>query len=217
MTTVEQRDASRDEAAFLRLVQQSSSERCREIEQSARTEARRIEKSSRTEAARRVTAAVRENRARSRDAIDVARAKRAAELRLAAQDANRRHLELAWPALVRALETAWLEPEARRRWTAALLDRAVRVLSTGTRWVLEHPPDLDPGERSVAAARIAAATGKPPELRTDERLKCGLRVISGAAVLDGSVDGLLLDRPLVEGRLLSELDAQGAPAREGGP
>ena len=60
-------------------------------------------------------------------------------------------------------------------------------------------------------AEVGRALGQEPGVEADGNIVAGLVIECGGAVLDASLDGLLRDRPRLEGRLLALLDEGSKP------
>jgi hypothetical protein len=196
-------------AALLAVVEEYRERECRTILERARYEAAKVEARAHAEARRRVHLAVVAERQRAAAAL------RAAQAELQTERRSHRHrrdlalLELAWPRLRAALERHWADPVARRRWVAGLVSEVLRRIPAGP-WTVLHPPAWPAAERDAVLASLTAAGGPPPEPVAAAEIGAGLRLTSGTATLDGTVDGLLADRPAVAGRLLALLNEEPA-------
>jgi hypothetical protein len=174
----------------------------RDLLQAAAREAAEIRRRARAKARRQMRRAVEEMRAHAQRQWQQLRA----ELQTEEQRRNAARalatLAAAWPELERALERRWLDPQARRRWTEALLALA-RARLRGARWTIQHPRDFD-------AARLEPLL--PPQvsavLGADAELHAGLAIEADGARLDGTPAALLADRAAVEAELLAELLAE---------
>jgi hypothetical protein len=137
-------------------------------------------------------------------------AERGAEARLATRKRLATHAELntlidtAWQLLPQALESRWINADARRQWCDMLLRQTLRSLP-GPAILVEHPRDWDGRERRAFLENIQREFGQKPVARADSALLAGLRIHSDNAWLDGSVSGLLAQRTRVETQLLVEL------------
>jgi hypothetical protein len=202
--TLEQRTA-----ALLALVEDYRARRCAELLEPAREQARAILRAARAEGRRRVHATVVEARQRLASEVAAAQARLATERRLAAQRRAAATLAQAWEQLRAALRSRWRDGEARRLWLQAHLARALRVLPR-EHWQIEFAPDWPAPEREDFAARAAAAGVARASWLAREDIDGGVRIRAGNNVVDTTIDGLLADRPAIEGRLLDLLQADAA-------
>jgi hypothetical protein len=157
-------------------------------------------------------------RTRARALIQAARAERATRERTSGDRRNARLLALAWPRLRALLQARWQDPEGREAWVAQALSTALESLPAG-QWTVRHAPDWlapEAAEPCIALAELLAKQEAPaPRFTPDQELAAGLIVECGAARLDASLDGLLLDRPRLEARLLALVAAaDAAPPRQ---
>ncbi len=190
---------------MLRLVGERERREREAILAQARAEARRIVAEARSEARKRVRRDVEEMRRWMRREIGRAEA--------AFETAKRRHrsrcdaalLEAGWGRLREALAARWRDPAGRRAWVEMLLRDALARLPK-TAWDITHPPDWPEAERTALTQRLQGALGHPPRFHPSPDSSAGLKLCAGGACLDGTLEGMLLDRHGIEGRLLAELN-----------
>jgi hypothetical protein len=196
-------------SALLASVEQFRAERCAELLEPAVAEARAVVKAALADARRRVATAIEEERKRLRRDIGAVESSVATERRLVAQQRAVRQLGLAWSALRTALAARWVETDARRRWVESHLARATECLAHECEWRIRHHDAWNEDERR-AAARHLQSQGIRAVFEHDPRIAAGFIVTCGHNVLDASLDGLLADRPALEGRLLQGLEEREA-------
>jgi len=143
-----------------------------------------------------------------RERVDVAVAEAETALvmqhRVSAQKRLAAALEISLPMLKQALQGRWQSPLARARWVEHHLQVASSVLPP-TGWTIVHPPDWPQDERVEVRRWLQAHGVEDPRLESDATLLAGIRVSCGLNLLDASLDGLLAERALIEGRLLHYL------------
>jgi hypothetical protein len=143
-----------------------------------------------------------------RERVDVAIAEAETELvmqhRVSAQKRLAAALEMSLPMLQQALHRRWQSPLARARWVGQHLTVASSVLPP-TGWTIVHPVDWPQDERAEVRGWLQAHGIEDPRFEADTALSAGIRVACGLNLLDASLDGLLADRALIEGRLLHYL------------
>lgn len=125
-------------------------------------------------------------------------AARARQQRLATQA-----LGTAMPLLTEALVARWRDAAARKIWTGKIAELGLTRLRRGA-WTVEHPADWDAPERDAFAASLGQGTDIA--FASDETLNAGLKIKTDQAVLDATVQGLLVDGRAIAALLLDELD-----------
>lgn len=130
----------------------------------------------------------------------------------AGDQARARRLELEKARLVlaagrdcleEALRKRWQADDSRKAWVSSLLEQAASLLPAGA-WQVEHAPGWPEEEREDFAARAAEAAGEAPRLSARDDVAAGLRIGTGGASLDGTLEGLLARGSELEARLLAE-------------
>jgi hypothetical protein len=190
------------EQGLLRLVAQYRDSECRALLDAARTEActllARTYQGERARLHQRVVS----ERAEARARIHAARAERDTRERAGGERANAALIAAAWPLLRESLRARWHDPEARRAWVESVIEQGLRVLPLGT-WTLHHAPDGPILDWQTLIQDLAVRLGAEPRVFADQTLVAGLQIECGAAILDGSLEGLLRDRSRIEARLLA--------------
>jgi hypothetical protein len=190
--------------ALLALVRQHCNDRCAALLQPADDEARALLRAALSDGRRRVRTAIAEERKRLRSAVGAREAALQTERRIASQRHEAQLLARAWHELPRVLTDRWNDAHRRTRWVDAHLARACATFECSVQWRIRHHPAWSEQERSAAAARLAAR-GIAAAFEEDPGIGAGLTIACGHNVLDASLDGLLADRALIEGRLLQLL------------
>ncbi len=192
---------------MLALVAGHRQARCEEILAQAQVAARRLAAEAHRGARRRMHGNVTEIRTLLRQ--------RVAQAEAALETARRQHrqrrdfalLETAWPVLAEALRRRWHDTAARGDWVQRLARQALATLPP-TGWEIVHPVDWPAVEREALAAWLARELSAAPRLRAAADVTAGLRICARGACLDGTVEGLLADRPAIEAMLLAEINRQ---------
>ena len=192
--------------ALLALVEQYKARRFAELLEPARAEAREALRSALIDARRRVTTAIAEERKRRTLEVGAIEAALATDRRLAAQRHAVHLLSGAWSDLRAKLIARWDATPTRAQWVESHLQRAVRVVPTGTGgWRIEYHAAWSEPERRRQHERLRAQGVAPVVFEVDPGIAAGFRIIGGHNVLDATLDGLLADRTQLEGRLLHHL------------
>jgi hypothetical protein len=227
--TLEQRTT-----ALLALVEDFRARRCAELLEPAREQARTLLRKARAEGRQRVHITIGEARQRLSAEVGAAQARLATERRLVEQRRAVLVLQEAWSVLREALRARWRDPDARRQWLDAHLARALVALprarrsaasealapprgdnpkgegGTG-RWQVEIGSGWTEAECKALAARIAAAGVPGASWQVRDDIDGGVRIRAGNNVVDATIEGLLADRAVLEGRLLDLLGEEASP------
>ena len=195
---------ARQVRALVRVAEDYRAEHRSELLAAADAQSRRILEHAHAVARSRLREALSDQRER----VDVAIAEAETELvmqhRVSAQKRLAAALEVSLPMLEQALHRRWQSPLARARWVEQHLKVASSVLPP-TGWTIVHPLDWPQDERVEVRRWLQAHGIEDPRFESDAALSAGIRVTCGLNLLDASLDGLLADRALIEGRLLHYL------------
>lgn len=191
--------------ALEELVESSREARCRQLLEDAKRGAAETVKRAHRDNRARMRAAIEAQRKHMQETLAATRARLATRARQQRQQADTALLALAWSQLGEVLLERWQDRNCRRLWILSLIQEALARLP-GDRWRIEHPQDFDPDQLSSMNARISKHCGrKPPDFVTVSSIRAGLRILAGGACVDGTVEGLLMDRARVEAELLAML------------
>lgn len=194
-------------AEMLKLVESHELARCRELMAGAHEKIGTLLGTAHQSARRRMHRHVQELK-HYRDR-EIARVQ--AELATARRQQRQRRdgalLEAGWARLSAALLARWQETGTRQRWVDNLARQAFARLPHA-RWQAAHPANWPAVERAVLAEALTRALGAAPELIEDRNIAAGLQFRAGGACLDGTLEGLLVDRAVIEATLLAELDTE---------
>jgi hypothetical protein len=191
--------------ALLDLVEADRAQRCAQVLGDASTRAAALRAQAGAEARAHLRQTFDEQRRLEREHIAAALARLATQRRLHEQQRNAALLQLAWQQLPAALQARWRQAGARRDWVAQVVASArTRLPSRG--WRIVHAPDWPDEERQALAQALAAELGSPPRFEADPAIAAGLKVAVDGNVIDGSLAGLLADRPSLGAQLLRRLE-----------
>jgi hypothetical protein len=195
--------------ALLDLVGSDRDRRTRELHDAAHAEAAATVGQAHAEARTRVRDAYADARERHQARVVSAQAELATRRRLAQQRHVGALLAEGMNALPGELARRWREPSLRADWVAHVVGAAKAVLPRGA-WRIVHAPDWPATERDAIGDALVADLGAPPAFVADPRIGAGLAVSASGNVVDGTLEGLLVDRTEVEAQLLTELQRPSA-------
>lgn len=190
---------------LLDLVQQHLEEHCRQARDEAQEKRRAILQQAHEEARGRMHEAVALERRRSKERLEATRAQLQTRARQHQHRTALLLLRRGWELLGQAALQRWKAAAQRRQWIRHLLQQALRLLPPRP-WVIEHPPGWACDECEELPQLIHDHCGTAPEFRANDQLHAGLRICADGACLDGTLEGLLADREVIEAQLLAELN-----------
>jgi hypothetical protein len=199
--------------SLLDALQAQREHRCREIRDAAEQEAARLIGQNRGKLRARLRRAVREERNRRQAALLEARRRLETRQRHATQAHYKRLLRAAWPALLDELRRRWTSAEERRAWCEMLCDEARRILANEA-WTIEHPADWSDADSRWLCQALDASGLPEPDLRCATDIVAGLRIRQDNACLDGTLEGLLTRRPVLEAQFLAEWERLSTPTTD---
>jgi len=192
--------------ALLAVVERYRADRCAALLEPADAEARRLLRTALADGRRRVATAIAEERKRLDSVVGALEAALQTERRLSGQRHEVRLLARAWQRLQAAIAARWIDPASRQRWVETHLARAKAAFAGDLgRWLIRHHTAWTAAERQTASARLKREAIHA-DFEQDAEIGAGFVVVRGNNVLDASLDGLLADRALLEGRLLQLLE-----------
>jgi len=191
--------------ALLDLVEAHRAGRCKELLAAAEARASAIQKDAWREARARLHTALAQERERATREIALVQAQRNTRQRQHRQREANALLREAVTRLPDELARRWHDPQARARWTEAIIAHAAALLPDGE-WEIRHPSDWPAAERERAARALASRTRGAVRFAPDPAVRAGLRIHAGHNVVDGSDAGLLADRAAIAARLLAHLE-----------
>lgn len=189
--------------ALMELLEQSRSAHCQQARDGAELQAAELLRRARRAARERVSKAAHEERARLEREVRRVEAEIETEQRRRARRRDSLLIEVGRKLLADALAARWAQADARREWTACVLEEAAGVL-LGRDWTLEHPADWPDEERDRAIELARTHHGATVATKPVNELDAGLKIRSGGALVDMSIAGLLANERTIEGELLAE-------------
>jgi hypothetical protein len=123
-------------------------------------------------------------------------------------------MDEAWHELPATLDEHWRRAEGRRDWCTSACSLAARALSRDHGFVVELDPAAPDDAATTVDQELRTATGASVEVRRVPALGSGLRIRSGRACVDATVQGLLASRERIESELLAELERLVEPRKE---
>jgi len=191
--------------ALLDLVEADRARQCAQILGDENSRVAALLAQVHADARTRMRHAFEDQRQRRREQIAAAQARLATQRRLHEQQRTAALLRLAWQQLPRELLALWQQPASRATWVSHVLASA-RARMPGGPWHLVHAPGWPAEEQQALAQQLATGSGHAPVFEVDATIAAGLKVVANGNAIDGTLAGLLADRPAIEARLLRQLE-----------
>ena len=116
---------------------------------------------------------------------------------------NIRFLQQTWNVIEAKLLQRWRIAEQRKQWIEKIAHTVFNKLPPGI-WQIEHPVDWLTIERNALSNYIHQRIGQKPIFVTDNSIMAGLRFNYSGAIIDGTLEGLLVDRARIESEMLAK-------------
>lgn len=192
---------------LLAIVIENREKRCAQLRDNAQQQAREIIQQAHRKSRARMHRHVVALREKHGQRVSSAVARNQTQLRKQRQKADRAIADRAWPLLREAIQALWGRAETRRKWLEAVIaNAAARLLHSGLR--IEHPADMNENELSWMKQQIENS-GKRAELRVDEDIEAGVRIVAQGTVIDATLDGLLKQKTTIEAMLIARIKREG--------
>ena len=169
----------------------------------ARQDARAILRQARQEARHRLREAIQDTRRHIQEGLSAARAKQHTAMMQQRHRVDLDFLECGWGLLAEKLQARWDAPGSRWAWIVRIRADAMRTVP-GRDWLIEHPDGWTEAEQARFRAELNDGSDRQVQFRCRDDLSAGLRIVTEGAVVDGSLQGLLADRPSIEALLLAK-------------
>ena len=153
----------------------------------------------------RLRLAFKDERERREQRIAAAQAKLQTHRRLHDQRRAAALLEAGWQRLPDTLCRRWQSAPSREQWVSRVVGEARAALRPGS-WRIAHAEPWPREEREALGASLTRNAGAPPQFGADAAIRAGLKISSGANVIDGTLAGLLADRADIAARLLRHME-----------
>ncbi len=187
---------------LLNVVDQFRDNRRDQILQDAQTQAHDIIRQAYQKARARLHVSIMEEREHGFHELISAEAQLQTQQRQLRQQDDLAMLQRVWPILEQTLIARWHDTAQRGLWIDQVLADAFRVLPAAP-WRVEHAVGWPVDEQQTRVASIQQHTGHAPQFIPTEDIVAGLRINVESATLDGSLQGLLVNRSDIEALLLA--------------
>lgn len=190
-------------AALLQEIEQQTGDECKALVAAAERQTHALIAQAHAAARRRVHEAIGELRREGARRLARAKAQIETQARQRTQQRAVAAIEQAWPLLAHALVARWRDPAARMTWADGVARCARDRLRTNA-WTIEHPADWNAEEQQLFRTSLGALDDAVTFV-ADGSIAAGIRIKAAEAMLDATLQGLMVDRPAVAALLLAEI------------
>lgn len=187
---------------LLNVVEQHRDAQCSKLSKAARDSAEKLIATAHSNARQRLHDDIEQTRESSHQQLTSTQARLQTRKRLARQELDEALLQAAWKQLKDSLQSEWDNFETRRQWIESMLDAALAML-VSDQWRIEHPVDLTDEDAAALQLKVFERLGHSPELEATDHVPAGLRICTDGACVDGTIEGLMHDRPRIEASILA--------------
>ena len=188
---------------LLELVDDYQKQQCELLLKQAHEQASQIVLHTYHNARNRLRTHIQEDRQQLEQSLASARAKRHTFIMQQKHQASRQFLDDSWQQLTERLMNRWNNSEQRQLWVKTIVDVALRALPADT-WLVEHAGNWDKAEQKQVRQYINQQSSREITFQQANDIEAGIRISADAAVVDGSLQGLLSDRGRIESEILAQ-------------
>jgi len=189
---------------LLGVVTANREQRCAEILDAAHSQSNEVVKQAHSHVRLRMHHHILDLREKYRQRVTAAYARINTLMRQQNQVADRALLDSALPLLQQSLMSLWQKPKLRQQWSDGAIEKASSVLLNDN-WRIEYPTSLSAGEVERLKHQAVTVHSKTAALTVNDKIKAGIRIIADGTVVDATLDGLLQQRTVIEGMLISRI------------
>jgi hypothetical protein len=186
------------------IVIENREKRCAEIREAVRLHSSEIIRQAHTRVRERMHHHILILREKYRERVSAAQARNQTLIRQHRQLADKECLATAWPLLAEALKVLWTDPVSKQNWLAAAIKQASFTFLQHD-WCIEHPVAFSDEDKKSLQQALADNNMKAAELRVNDDIEAGIRIVVDGTVIDATLHGLLQQRRKIEAMLISRI------------
>lgn len=188
---------------LLEVVTEYRQQQCDELLGHAHTQSRKIIRQAFRNARLRVHHDIQDSRQNMQQELAATRAKQHTSLMQQKHRQAQEFLNQAWNSLADKLQERWREPQQRQAWVQSIILTALKVLP-GNSWQVTCPADWPKKEQEDFLNTVNQAGKREVSFNSTTNIVAGIRISADAALVDGTVDGLMADRGRIESEMLAQ-------------
>ena len=188
---------------LLEIVNDYQKEQCDVLLEEAHKQSRKIIRQAYRNARLRLHRDIQESRQNMQQELSATRAKQHTFMMQQKHRQDQEFLDQAWKMLKEELLERWRNPQQRQLWVQNIIVAALKMLP-GQSWQVAHPSDWSSVEQNDFRKSVESISDREISFNRDDNIVAGIRVSADAALVDGTVQGLMADRIRIESEMLSQ-------------
>jgi len=188
---------------LLEVVNEYQQQQCGELLDHAHGQSRKIIRQAFRNARLRVHHDIQDSRQNMRQELAATRAKQHTSLMQQKHRLDQEFLNQVWNSLADKLQARWREPQQRQAWVQSIIQTALKVLQ-GKIWQVTCPSDWPKTEQDDFLKTVNQSGKREISFNSTTDISAGIRITADAALVDGTVVGLMADRGRIESEILAQ-------------
>ena len=188
---------------LLEIVNDYQEQQCDKILEHARSQSRKIVRQAYRNARLRLHHDIQESRLSMEQELSAARAKQHTFLMQQRHREDQEFLNQAWQVLAEKLVQRWSNQKQRQIWIQNIITIALKALPAKN-WQVDHPVDWSRAEQKEFAKTVNDVSSHEVNFNGVEDISAGVRINADSALVDGTVQGLMVDRSRIESEILAQ-------------
>jgi len=188
---------------LLEIVTEYQQQKCNELLNHAHKQSREIIHQAFHNARLRLHHDIQDSRRNMQEELSATRAKQHTSLMQQKHREDQEFLNQAWNILADKLQERWQDSGLRRLWVQNIIQTALQMLP-GETWQVVCPADWPRGEQDELVKAVSSAGERKISFNSSQDIVAGIRISADAAIVDGTLPGLMADRGRIESDVLAQ-------------
>ena len=188
---------------LLEVVEEYRQQQCNTLLEQAGLKSRKIIHQTYRNARLRLHHDIQESRLNMQKELAATRAKQHTLMMKRKHQQDQLFLDRAWDALGGNLQERGRNPEQRQLWVQNIVNTALKVLP-GQDWAVSHPADWSSAEQDEFKRTVSVENSRVVSFVSVPDITAGIRISADAALVDGTVQGLMVAPARIESELLAQ-------------
>jgi len=187
---------------LLEVVNEYQQQQCDELLDHAHAQSRKIIRQAFRNARSRVHHDIQASRQNMQQELAATRAKQHTFMMQERHRRDQDFLNQAWSRLADQLQARWREQKQRKSWVQNIVQTALKVLP-GKTWQVDCPADWPKAEQDELLNAVNKTGKREVSISGVKDIVAGIRISADAALVDGTLEGLMADRGRIESEMLA--------------
>ncbi|WP_455366238.1 hypothetical protein [Kaarinaea lacus] len=188
---------------LLEIVKEYQQQKCDELLDHAHKRSREIIRQAFHNARLRLHHDIQDSRRNMQDELSATRAKQHTFLMQQKHREDQEFLNQAWNILADKLQERWQDSQLRQLWVQNIILTSLKMLP-GENWQVACPADWPRIEQDEFIKAVSGSGKRQISFNSSADIVAGIRVSADAAMVDGTLQGLMADRGRIESDMLAQ-------------